>query len=71
MVERHIVMPSQATAYKVGIMQLLELRHKAEQQLANKFDMRDFHTLVLANGALPVDILEEQVAQWIANINKA
>lgn len=71
MVERHIVMPSQATAYKVGMIKLLELRHKAQQQLGNKFDIRDFHTLVLANGALPLDVLEEQVDQWIANLNKA
>ncbi|MGR6503147.1 DUF885 domain-containing protein [Shewanella sp. Koi 1] len=71
MVERHIVMPSQATAYKVGMIKLLELRHKAEKQLGDKFDIRDFHTLVLANGALPLDVLEEQVDQWIANVNKA
>ncbi|MFB2800150.1 DUF885 domain-containing protein [Shewanella seohaensis] len=71
MVERHIVMPSQATAYKVGMIKLLELRHKAEKQLGDKFDIRDFHTLVLANGALPLDVLEEQVGQWIASVNKA
>lgn len=71
MVERHIVIPSQATAYKVGMIKLLELRHKAEKQLADKFDIRDFHTLVLANGALPLDVLEEQVDQWIASVNKA
>ncbi|UML94896.1 DUF885 domain-containing protein [Shewanella xiamenensis] len=70
MVERHIVMPSQATAYKVGMIKLLELRHKAEKQLGDKFDIRDFHTLVLANGALPLDVLEEQVEQWIASVNK-
>lgn len=70
MVERHIVMPSQATAYKVGMIKLLELKHKAEKQLGNKFDIRDFHTLVLANGALPLDVLEEQVDQWIASANK-
>lgn len=71
MVERHIVMPSQATAYKVGMIKLLELKHKAEKQLGDKFDIRDFHTLVLANGALPLDVLEEQVDQWIASFNKA
>lgn len=71
MVERHIVMPSQATAYKVGMIKLLELRHKAEKQLGDKFDIRDFHTLILANGALPLDVLEEQVDQWIASVNKA
>lgn len=71
MVERHIVMPSQATAYKVGMIKLLELRHKAEKQLGDKFDIRDFHTLILANGALPLDVLEEHVNQWIASVNKA
>lgn len=71
MVERHIVMPSQATAYKVGMIKILELKHKAEKQLGDKFDIRDFHTLVLANGALPLDVLEEQVDQWIASFNKA
>lgn len=71
MVERHIVMPSQATAYKVGMIKLLELKDKAEKQLGDKFDIRDFHTLVLANGALPLDVLEEQVDQWIASFNKA
>lgn len=71
MVERHIVMPSQATAYKVGMIKLLELKHKAEKQLGDKFDIRDFHTLILANGALPLDVLEAQVDQWIASVNKA
>lgn len=71
MVERHIVMPSQATAYKVGMIKLLELRHKAEQQLGSQFDIRDFHTLVLANGALPLDVLEQQVDLWIASKKKA
>jgi len=71
MVERHIVMPSQATAYKVGMIKLLELRLKAEQQLGNQFDIRDFHTLVLANGALPLDVLEQQVDLWIASKKKA
>ncbi|MCE9685241.1 DUF885 domain-containing protein [Shewanella sp. AS16] len=66
MVERHIVMPGQATAYKVGMLKILELRHKAQQQLGAKFDLRDFHTLVLKNGPLPLDVLSEQVDAWIA-----
>ncbi|QYJ79794.1 DUF885 domain-containing protein [Shewanella acanthi] len=70
MVERHIVMPSQATAYKVGMIKLMQLKHRAQTQLGDKFDIRDFHTLVLANGALPLDVLEEQVNQWIASVNK-
>lgn len=64
-------MPSQATAYKVGMIKLLELRHKAEQQLGSQFDIRDFHTLVLANGALPLDVLEQQVDLWIASKKQA
>lgn len=65
MVERHIVMPSQATAYKIGMLKILELRQKAQQALGEQFDIRDFHTLILANGALPLNILEEQVDYWI------
>ncbi|WP_372942284.1 DUF885 family protein [Shewanella sp.] len=65
MVERHIVMPSQATAYKVGMIKILSLREKAKKRLGDKFDIRDFHTLVLKNGPLPLDVLEEQVDKWI------
>ncbi|MCH1931543.1 DUF885 domain-containing protein [Shewanella sp. A25] len=71
MVERHIVMPSQATAYKVGMLKLVQLKQKAQTQLGDKFDIRDFHTLVLANGAVPLDVLEDQVNQWIESVNKA
>ncbi len=65
MVERHIVMPSQATAYKIGMLKILELRQKAKQALGDQFDIRDFHTLILSNGALPLNILEDQVNNWI------
>ncbi|MBM7071568.1 DUF885 domain-containing protein [Shewanella sp. 202IG2-18] len=66
MVERHIVMPSQATAYKVGMLKILDLRSKAQKQLGDKFDIRDFHTLILKNGPLPLDVLEQQVNNWVA-----
>ncbi|RTR39110.1 DUF885 domain-containing protein [Shewanella canadensis] len=66
MVERHVVMPSQATAYKIGMLKILELREKAKHALGNKFDIRDFHTLVLQNGPLPLDVLEEQIDQWVS-----
>jgi len=66
MVERHVVMPSQATAYKIGMLKILELRNKAKLALGNKFDIREFHTLVLQNGPLPLDVLEEQVEQWVS-----
>ncbi|QIR15171.1 DUF885 domain-containing protein [Shewanella aestuarii] len=68
MVERHVVMPSQATAYKVGMIKILELREYAKTQLGDKFDIRDFHTLLLKNGPLPLDVLETKVQQWITSV---
>lgn len=65
MVERHIVMPSQATAYKIGMNKILELRKNAKEKLGDKFDIREFHDVVLTNGAVPLTILEELVEQWI------
>lgn len=66
MVERHIVMPSQATAYKVGMNKILALRAKAKKALGTNFDIRKFHEVVLANGALPLNILEEKIDAMIA-----
>lgn len=66
-IERYIVMPGQATAYKVGMMKILELREKAKSALGNKFDLRDFHDVVLKNGAVPLDILETLVDRYIAD----
>ncbi|MGS0679629.1 DUF885 domain-containing protein [Shewanella sp. 125m-7] len=65
MVERHVVMPSQATAYKVGMLKLLALRDKAQHALGDKFDIRDFHTIVLKNGPVPLDVLESEIDLWI------
>jgi uncharacterized protein (DUF885 family) len=64
-INRYIVMPSQATAYKIGMIKILELREKAKKQLGSKFDIRQFHDVVLTNGALPLDVLEELVDRWI------
>lgn len=66
-IERYIVMPGQATAYKVGMMKILELREKAKSALGDKFDLRDFHDVVLKNGAVPLDILETLVDRYIAD----
>ncbi|MGI2131149.1 DUF885 domain-containing protein [Shewanella baltica] len=68
-IERYIVMPGQATAYKVGMMKILELREKAKSALGDKFDLRDFHDVVLKNGAVPLDILETLVDRYIADKN--
>ncbi|MBV7316627.1 DUF885 family protein [Shewanella sp. NIFS-20-20] len=65
MVERHIVMPSQATAYKVGMNKILALREQAKAQLGTEFDIRQFHTLLLENGPLPLDVLEINVNNWV------
>ncbi len=64
-IERYIVMPGQATAYKVGMIKILELREKAKRELGDKFDLRDFHDVVLKNGAVPLDILERLVNEYI------
>ena len=65
-VERYLVLPSQATAYKIGMLKILALRHQAKNSLADQFDIREFHDVVLMNGALPLNILEELVNQWIS-----
>lgn len=66
MVERHIVMPSQATAYKVGMNKILEVREDAKTKLGDKFDIREFHGVVLNNGAVPLNVLEDMVDEWVA-----
>lgn len=67
MVERHIVMPGQATAYKVGQLKILALRAKAQEALGDQFDIREFHEVVVADGAVPLNILEENVDAYIAS----
>jgi uncharacterized protein (DUF885 family) len=63
---RYIVMPGQACSYKVGMMKILELRELAKRELGTKFDLREYHDLVLKDGALPMSLLEENVRAWIA-----
>jgi len=65
-IERYIVAPGQATAYKVGMMELLRLRDEAQQALGDKFDIRDFHDVILKDGALPLTAIREQVMKYIA-----
>lgn len=66
MVERHAVMPGQATAYKIGMLKILQNRSKAQLALGDDFDIREFHDVVLKDGAVPMNLLEAQVDQYIA-----
>ena len=70
-VQRYLVNPGQATAYKVGMIRIQELRRKAEAELGDKFDIRGFHDAVLGGGALPLDLLERRVDGWIADRKNA
>jgi uncharacterized protein (DUF885 family) len=66
MVERHIVMPSQATAYKIGMLKILELRANAKTKLGDRFNIREYHDQILKYGPLPLNVLEAKVDAWIA-----
>ncbi len=70
-IERYIVMPGQATAYMIGKLKIMELRQKAMDELGDKFDWKDFHAVVLKNGAVPLSILEENINAWIAGLKNA
>ncbi|WP_243451064.1 DUF885 family protein [Sphingosinicella sp. CPCC 101087] len=65
-VERYFNNPGQATSYMIGQLRILELRDRAREQLGDRFDIRQFHSVVLENGAVPLDVLEDLVDAWIA-----
>ncbi|WP_417593103.1 DUF885 domain-containing protein [Parasphingorhabdus sp.] len=64
-VRRYLVNPGQATSYKVGMIKILELRERAKKRLGDRFDIRTFHDVILGGGALPLEILEQRVNQWL------
>ena len=64
-IERYIVWPAQATSYKMGMLQILELRDRAKNEMGDKFDLRQFHSIVLDQGIVPLFILEDLIDEWI------
>jgi len=64
-IERYTVWPGQALGYKLGELKIIELREKAKQVLGDKFDIKVFHDRLLENGALPLDLMEQKINQWL------
>ena len=64
-------MPGQATSYKIGMLKILELREKAKAALGDKFDISEYHDLVLGGGAVPLSVLETMVDNWIVSKKSA
>ena len=70
-VQRYMVIPGQATGYKIGMLKIQELRQRAETQLGDQFDIRQFHDIILGSGALPLELLERHVDSWIEETKQA
>ena len=70
-IERYVVWPGQALGYKLGELKIIELRAKAKQALGNKMDIKVFHDKLLENGALPLDLLEQKMDQWLESAKTA
>ncbi len=67
-VQRYMVLPGQATSYKIGMIKIQELRRDAEAALGDRFDIKGFHDTVLGGGAVPLNVLERMVDQWVASV---
>ncbi len=65
-IDRYITWPGQALAYKIGELRILAMRREAEEKLGDRFDLRNFHDALLAEGAMPIDMLEQRMKQWIS-----
>ena len=67
-IDRYLIMPGQALAYKIGQLKLLELKQRAKNQLGDQFDIKEFHHTVLSQGALPLAILEERMDEYLLEV---
>jgi uncharacterized protein (DUF885 family) len=65
-IERYVVWPGQACAYKIGMKAILGMREQAKTELGPKFDLKGFHAVVLENGAMPLWLLQKNVDAWVA-----
>jgi uncharacterized protein (DUF885 family) len=63
--DRYIVWPAQALGYKLGQLEILKLRDRAQKELGSKYDIRAFHDEILNGGALPLEVLDARVTAWI------
>lgn len=70
-IERYIVWPGQATSYKMGMLKILELRKRAQEAMGDNFDLKDFHSIVLDQGIVPLFVLEGLIDNWIAEAKPA
>ena len=70
-IDRYISWPGQALAYKMGELKILELRARAERELGDKFDIRDFHDAILMTGGVPLDMLEQEIEHFIEDVKQS